>query len=105
MKAFQSAFGLILFVCLTAFVFGGCASTESENTDVAISGYYGAGVGFYDPWYYGPGYYPPEVIVTPPPGRPIDPPHVENPIVLPSPAPAPRPLPSIPSSPRVAPRR
>ncbi len=77
-------------------VFTGCGTTEGGGSSVSGSVYYGAG--FYDPWYDG-GYYPPDVIVTPPPGRP--PAHVELPIAKPPPAlaPTPRPLPSIPSTP------
>src|SRR5690349_15057740 len=63
--------------------------------------------GQFDPWYHGGAYYPPDVIVTPPPARPVDPPHVEQPIAKPPPATstAPRPMPSIPSMPRASFRR
>jgi hypothetical protein len=88
-----------LFIVL--FLASGCESTD-EGASQSSSSYYG--VGYSDPWYHGSTYYPPDVIVTPPP-RPVDPPHVENPIVLPPSNPTPQPLPSIPSAPRVAPRR
>lgn len=89
----------LLFILLLA---SGCESTEEHASQSNASGYYG--VGNSDPYYYGGSYYPPDVIVTPP-SRPVDPPHVENPIVLPPSAPVATPLPSIPSAPRVAPRR
>jgi hypothetical protein len=96
------------FIALTALVFvsfTGCESTDGGG-NVSGSVYYG--VGFYDPWYYG-GYYDDDVdiIVTPPerPDRPVPGPHPERPIAKPpSAAPRPRPMPSIPSTPRVAPR-
>ncbi len=69
----------------------GCESTDGGgSTQVSGSVYYGTG--FYDPWYYG-GYYPPDVIVTPPPS---------NPGARPS-QPIAKPLPSIPSTPRPMP--
>src|SRR5437764_93700 len=106
MKICKTASSLLAVGFLAASVLNGCKSTESDSADVNVAGsYYGVGGGFYDPWYYGPGYYPPDVIVAPPPARPIDPPHVEHPIALPDPGPAARPLPSIPSMPRVSPRR
>jgi hypothetical protein len=92
--------GLIAMLLLSP----GCASTEGSDTQVSGSMYYG--VGFHDPWYYG-GAYPPDVIVTPPPDRPVEPPHVEHYNATP-PATAsttPRPMPSIPSMPRPAFRR
>src|SRR5437899_11508476 len=83
----------------------GCESTDGGSSQVSGSVYYGAE--FYDPWYHGGADYPPDVIVTPPPVRPVDPPHVEHPIAKPPPAasPAPRPMPSIPSMPRASFRR
>ena len=84
------------------FLTSGCESTDEGASQSGSSSYYG--VGYSDPYYYGSAYYPPDVIVTPP-ARPVDPPHVENPIVLPPSNPTVQPLPSIPSAPRVAPRR
>ncbi len=95
----------VIAACSLAFlILPGCASSDSGTPEVNSSMYYG--VGFHDPWYYGAAYYPPDIIVTPP-ARPVDPPHVQHPIVTPPPsaAPAPRPLPSIPSAPRPAFRR
>jgi hypothetical protein len=83
------------------FLASGCESTEEHALQASAGGYYG--VGYSDPWYYGDTYYPPDVVVTPP--RPVDPPHVEHPIALPPSTPVATPLPSIPSAPRVAPRR
>ncbi len=88
-------------LALTLLLAAGCGTDDPGSTQVSAGAYYG--VGFYDPWYYGPAYYPPDVIVTPPPTRPVDPPHVEHPIV--KPPSAPRPMPSIPSAPRPAFRR
>jgi hypothetical protein len=96
-------------VCLgfstALLVLTGCKSTDDGSSQVS-GGYYGAG--FYDPWYYGTDHDCPPDVVVPPPTRPIEPPHVEHPIVLPpspSPAPAPRPMPSIPMTPRASFRR
>ncbi len=94
---------LALFAALglTIIILPGCGTTDPDGTQANASAYYG--VGFNDPWYYGPDYYPPDVIVTPPPSRPVDPPHVEQPIA--KPPPAARPLPSFPATPRPAFRR
>ena len=82
----------------------GCESTDGGGTHVSGGVYYG--VGLYDPWYYGPGYYPPDVIVTPPPsgGTTPSPPRPTHPIAMPpaSSMPRPTPMPSIPSAPRPA---
>jgi hypothetical protein len=89
---------------LMSGLFAGCKS-EDTTTSVSAGAYYGTG--FYDPWYHGAYYYPPDVIVTPP-DRPIEPPHPAHPIAPPPPAvaaPAPRPMPSIPSMPRPSFRR
>jgi hypothetical protein len=95
----KGAFALFFILLLTS----GCANTDEGASQAGNgSSYYGGG--YSDPYYYGGSYYPPDVIVTPPP-RPVDPPHVENPIALPPSAPVATPLPSIPSAPRVAPRR
>jgi hypothetical protein len=88
-------------VALFSSLLTGCESTESDAT-VSGEAYYAAD--FYDPWYYGDYYYPPDVIVTPPPERPDVPPHPAHPIYRPS-GPSVNPLPSIPSTPRPALRR
>jgi len=97
-----------LFALVT---FIGCESTDSGSTQVTSNVYYG--VGFYDPWYYGHHDYDYNVVVTPPdrPGSGLRP---EQPIARPpgvssrppsaSQLPAARPMPSIPSTPRAAPR-
>ena len=114
-------FARLAFILLTASgVFTGCESTDSGSTQVSGSVYYG--VGFYDPWYYGDYHYDGDIIVTPPsPGSPpgtrppsIQEPHPSHPIAPPpsaspqprsaSPQSAAQPMPSIPSTPRVAPR-
>ena len=100
---------------LALAVFTGCESTDDvSNAHVSTSMYFG--VGYYDTWYDGPVYYPPDVVV-PPPTRPDNPPTTDlkpaHPIAnppptvspRPTPAPAPRPMPSIPSLPRVSGRR
>ena len=89
-------------LALLVLLASGCESSEEHGSQASTGGYYG--VGYSDPWYYGGNYYPPDVVVTPPP-RPVDPPHVEHPIALPPSTPVATPLPSIPSAPRVAPRR
>ncbi len=94
-------------VMLVSLVFlSGCASTDEGGSSQVSAGMY-YGTSFYDPWYYGGAYYPPDVIVTPPPNRPAEPPHVEQPIAPPPTAspPVARPMPSIPSMPRPAFRR
>ena len=102
---------------LTLGCFTGCETTDEGG------GYYGTGmyygVGYYDPWYYDGHYHDdPDIIVTPPPpdsgsrpGRPERPPsggigaRPEHPIARPPANVArPRPTPSIPSTPRPAPR-
>ena len=105
MRALANVVKLVAVLALGLVVSTGCESTDSGSAEVHGSMYYG--VGFYDPWYYGGAYYPPDVIVTPPPDRPIDPPHVEHPIATPPSAsvPRPTPMPSIPSAPRPAFRR
>jgi hypothetical protein len=96
MKTFN---GIPWFVAPTILVLAigiGCSSTDS-GARASGGVYYGAG--WNDPWYYGPGYYPPDVIITPPPGKPESKPRPTQPIARP-PASAPRPMPSIPSAPR-----
>jgi len=117
MKSSNSSFTLAITLLLALGTFSGCESTDSSRTTVSSNVYYG--VGFYDPWYYGDYDHDHDVIVTPPdrpdrPDRPERPPQVEHPIARPpaSPSrppaashqPAARPMPSIPSTPRAAPR-
>jgi len=116
-----------LFFALAAGVlvatFSGCESPDTSGAPPTANVYYG--VGFYDPWYYG--YYDDDidVVVPPPSNRPpsSDIPRPSHPIATPPPAastrpsqptarpstpssmPAPRPMLSIPSTPRVSPRR
>lgn len=109
---------LLVSTLLFAFgMFTGCESTDSGSTQVTSNVYYG--VGFYDPWYHGDYHDDHNVIVTPPRGsspgqgsHPIAPPpgpppaeglRPSHPIASP-PDVAARPMPSIPSTPRVAPR-
>lgn len=106
----------ILFVLGT---FAGCESPDGGSTHVTSNVYYG--VGFYDPWYHGDYDNDYNVVVTPPdrPDRPGARP--EHPIARPpgvserpptasqrpsgaSERPSARPMPSIPSTPRPAPR-
>jgi hypothetical protein len=95
MKAFKRVLaggaGLVAIALLAA-----CETTDSGSTATA---YYG--VGFYDPWYYGDAYHDDGVVVSPPGDRP----RPEHPIALP-PGGGNRPAttPSIPSTPRPAPR-
>ena len=95
----RTLLGLAAVLLLTAGLFTGCGGGSTT-----VYGGVSYGVGWYDPWYYGPGSYPSEVIVTPPPppdrpaappDRPAVSPHPEHPIAKP---------PSIPSTPRPAPR-
>jgi hypothetical protein len=104
MKTLATMLALLVTLTLASVCFTGCESTDGGSAQVGGSFYYG--VGFYDPWYYGHGDYPPDVIVTPPPARPMPPPHVEAPIYTPShSAPRPTTMPSIPSAPRPSFRR
>jgi len=111
MRIFSTAFKVRVAAVsvLLLTLFPGCESTDSGGSSASVSGGVYYGVGFYDPWYYG-GYYPPDVIVTPPGGgsRPDNPGLTpSHPIATPpsGAAVAPRPMPSIPSAPRVSPRR
>ena len=115
MKPFKSLLFLAPVLALLAGMFSGCETTDDGG------GYYGGtmyyGVGYYDDWYYDGHYHDdPDIIVSPPdsgsrpdrPDRPDRPPgnigaHPEHPIARP-PANISRPMPSIPSTPRVAPR-
>ncbi len=96
---------LFLSLALVCAALPGCQSSGDGGSQASATMYYG--VGLHDPWYYGSVYYPPDVIVAPPPERPAVPPHVEHPIATPPrvSAPAPSPMPSIPSTPRPALRR
>jgi hypothetical protein len=100
MKAFTTLLKLLAASALALLVFAGCGSTGGG--DVSGSMYYG--MGHDDAWYYGSGYYPPDAIVTPP-DRPDTQPRPEHPIATPPMStPRPTPMPSIPSTPRPAPR-
>src|SRR5688572_17927143 len=93
---------LIAPLALALVLFTGCESTDSGSS-ASVSAYYG--VGFYDPWYYGGDYDDVDIIVTPP-SRPESGPRPTHPIATPPmSAPRPTPMPSIPSTPRPAPRR
>ena len=100
MKSRATFFPILGVLVLAAGLLAGCEDTGGGGS---VHGSISYGVGFYDPWYYGPGYCPPGAIVTPPPGRPDSTPRPSHPIAKPSPSP--RPTPSIPSRPRPAGRR
>ena len=113
MKTCNCFFILMGTVLLALATFIGCESTESGSTQVTSNVYYG--VGFYDPWYHGDQHYDYDVVVTPPdrpgggsgarPEQPIArPPDVSSRPPSASTLPAARPMPSIPSTPRAAPR-
>jgi len=97
----QCASAILALACVIT-LFSGCAGSGSGQ----VGGSVYVGVGYYDPWYWGPGYVPPPGGVGPPPPRPEHPierpPKPTHPIAPPSrPSPPPRP----PASPRPAPRR
>ena len=126
MQARRSSYRVAALLFAASF-FIGCESTESGSSGNA-SVYYGAA--FYDPWYHGDYDHDYDVVVTPPPAnRPPSgggfAPRPEQPIAKPpgdsqrpprpstQPTPRPpsastrpvsRPAPSIPSTPRPAPR-
>jgi hypothetical protein len=119
MKSSRPLARLAVILLSALGVFTGCESTDSGSSQATSNVYYG--VGFYDPWYYGDYDYDGDIVVTPPspgspPGNRPSPgdPHPSHPIARPptesprppvaSPQPAARPMPSIPSTPRVAPR-
>ncbi len=79
------------------FMLVGCSGYDDVSVHGSVGMYYGTG--YYDPWYYGPGYGPPVVVVPPPSSRP----RPEHPIARPPP-PRPTPLPARPA-PRPMPRR
>ena len=77
---------------LGAVFLAGCATGGSGQ----VSGSVYAGVGYNDPWGWGPCCYDQTVIVGPPPDRPSDgrpPVRPEQPIARPPPAPRPTPMP------------
>ena len=92
-------FAAILFVL---GVFTGCESTDGGGSSSVSGGVY-YGVGFYDPWYYGGYYDHDDIIVRPPGDRPDWGARPEQPIARPSDSSS-RSTPSIPSTPRAAPR-
>jgi hypothetical protein len=104
MNPFKYTFGLAAALLFALGTFTGCQSTDSGGANVT-NNYYG--MGYQDPYYYGDYHDDHDVIVTPPPaGNPPDnglrPTH---PIAKPPQArPSPQPRPSIPSTPRPAPR-
>ena len=63
----RSALALMLGICAT--LVGACAGTGGGK----VSGTVYVGAGYYDPWYWGPGYIPPPGAIGPPP-RPVRPP-------------------------------
>jgi hypothetical protein len=96
MNTFKKSFIMAAAPLLALVLFTGCASTDNGSGTV-VNNYYGAG--YQSPWYYGD-YHDGDVIVTPPPpGNPPDqglrPAH---------PIASPPARPSIPSTPRPAPR-
>ena len=88
---------------LALVVSSGCESGYNPsglNDGYSVAAYYSTG--FYDPWYYGGYDNDNDIIVMPPrPDRPDRPVRPEQPIARP---PSDRPMPSIPSTPRAAPR-
>lgn len=112
MKTSKPSLALATALLFALGVYTGCESTDSGSTHVTSNVYYG--VGFYDPWYHGDYDNDYNVVVTPPdrPDRPGA--HPEHPIARPpdvserppsaSQRPSARPMPSIPSTPRAAPR-
>jgi len=80
---------LAAVLLLSANLLAGCGTT---NGSAAVYGGTSYGVGWADPWNSGFSDYPPDLIVAPPPARPVT-----------SPEPDANP-PSIPSSPKPSPR-
>lgn len=102
MTKFASTFQYTLALGLLLFIVTGCASSDGGGS-VSGSVYYG--VGFYDPWYHGGYDNDVDIIVTPPSDRPGAGARPEHPIAHPpTSTPRPTPMPSIPSTPRAAPR-
>lgn len=102
---------LAAFLLLVLVGGAGCESTDGGGGSASGNMYYG--VGFYDPWYHGNYDYDYDIVVTPP-DRPGSGLHPSHPIARPpdvsarppaaSTRPVARPMPSIPSTPRMAPR-
>jgi hypothetical protein len=89
-KPLQSLCAALALMGLVTLV-AGCASSGQVQTSGSVY----VGVGYYDSWYMGPGYYPPPGTVGPPPPRPVTPPpKPTHPIATPPsrPSPPPRPV-------------
>ena len=69
-----------------------CSDYDNASVHGSVGMYYGAG-GYYDPWYYGPRYGGPVIVVPPPSSRP----RPEHPIARPPPS-RPTPLPARPTT-------
>jgi hypothetical protein len=103
MKTFAASLQQTTMLAIVLVAISGCESTDGGAT-VSAGAYYETGL--YDPWYYGGYYDDPDIIVTPPPGRPEAPPQPTHPIASPpASVPRPTPMPSIPSAPRPSGRR
>lgn len=100
MKPARSSPVIFALALLISGLFSACESTGGGGS---VSGGVYYGVGLHDPWYYGGYCDAPDVIVTPPPVRPVEPPRPSHPIV--TAPPVARPMPSIPATPRVSRRR
>ena len=106
MKAFTILLKRLALLAVAFLAFTGCESTDGDGGNVSGGMYYG--VGFYNPWYYG-GYHDDDIDIIVPPNRPDRPDRPgsgarpEHPIAQP-PSASTRPTPSIPSTPRAAPR-
>lgn len=85
--------GRLVVAAALALAATSCSDYDNVSVHGSVGMYYGSG--YYDPWRYGPGYYPPPVIVAPPPpSRPPARPPVSRPTPTPLPArPTPRPMP------------
>lgn len=64
---------LLAAVSLALLLLPGCEGDDSSYYDPYyhsgnVNGSVSVGVGYYNPWYCGPGCYPPSVIVVPPRG-------------------------------------
>lgn len=78
---------VVLFIFAGMAFLAGCDGGGGGD-DGYVSGSIHYGVGIYDPWCYGPGYYPPAVVVPPPiygrPGGGYGGPRPSQPIARPS---------------------
>jgi hypothetical protein len=103
MKASPAPFKYFVLTLLPFALLVACESTDTGSPSSSNVDY---GAGSYDLWYYG-GYYPPDVVTRPPPDGSDQGPRPTHPIAMPSSYqnPTPRPMPSIPSTPRISPRR